>query len=93
MSENLPSNENLSAKSAKSFSIASVLAVVCASATFFVGAGAQFALAIIAIIFGVIGLIFALSPKTRGGFASIIAILIAIVAVGIAITRGILHLF
>jgi hypothetical protein len=93
MSENLPSNENLPAKSARSFSVASVLAVVCAAATFVVGAGAQFTLAIIAIILGVIGLILALSPKTRGGFASIFAILVAIVAVGVAITRGILHLF
>ena len=93
MSENLPPNEYPTAKSAKSFSIASVLAVVCASATFFVGAGAQFALAIVAIILGVIGLILALSPRTRGGFASIFAILVAIVAVVVAITRGILHLF
>lgn len=86
-------NKNSPVKSGQSYSIASIIAIVAAIATFFVGAGAQFLLAIIAIIFGVIGTILALSPKTRGGIASIIAVGIALIAVVVAILRGIMHLF
>jgi len=86
-------NEPTPGKAGQTYSIASIIAIVAAIATFFVGAGAQFFIAIIAIIFGVIGMILALSPKVRGGIASTIAVIIALIAVVVAILRGIMHLF
>ena len=52
-------NQKAPQSSSQSYSIASVIAIVAAIATFFVGAGAQFLIAIIAIIFGAIGMIIA----------------------------------
>ena len=79
-------------KAGQTYSIASIIAIVGAIATFFVGAGAQFLIAIIAIIFGAIGMILALSPKKRGGIASTIAVIIALIAIVVAVLRGIIHL-
>ena len=86
-------NEITPKKSGQTYSIASIISIVAAISTFFVGAGAQFLLAIVAIIFGAIGMILALSPKKRGGLASTMAVVIALIAVVVAVLRGILHLF
>jgi hypothetical protein len=53
-----------------SFSIISILAVVCAIASFFFGAGLGLLLAIAAIVLGAIGVIMSLSPRVRGGVIS-----------------------
>ncbi len=85
-------NEITPKKAGQTYSIASIIAIVGAIATFFVGAGAQFLIAIVAIIFGVIGMILALSPKKRGGIASTVAVVIALIAIVVAVLRGIVHL-
>ncbi len=71
------------------FSIPSIIAIGCAIASLFVGPGMGFILAIIAIIFGVIGFLVALSPSVRGGVMSIFSLLIAAVAIVIAIIKAI----
>ncbi|MEP4077840.1 hypothetical protein [Haloferula sp.] len=76
-----------------SFSIPSILAIVAAIASFFQGATFGLILAVIAIIFGIIGVLLSLSAKKRGGivsFASVAAGLIGIIA---AIIKASLYLF
>lgn len=58
-----------------SFSLPSILAVVAAIGSFYAGAFFGLVLAVLAILFGVIGIVLALAPSVRGGLASIIAIL------------------
>ena len=75
------------------FSIPSILAIVAAIASFSVGATWGILLAIVAIIFGIIGVLLSLSEKKRGGivsFASVAAGLIGIIA---AIIKASLYLF
>lgn len=70
------------------FSVPSLIAIVCAIGSFFVGVGAGFALAIIAIILGAIGLIIAMMPGVRGGLIS----MVSIAAGGIGIVAAIFKL-
>ncbi|HEX3624100.1 MAG TPA: hypothetical protein VH280_01605 [Verrucomicrobiae bacterium] len=72
------------------FSIPSIIALGAAIASFFVRPGTGFALAIVAIIFGVIGFFLALSPSVRGGVMSIFSLIIAAVGTIVAIVRAIL---
>src|SRR4051794_9129899 len=54
------------------YSIPSILAIVAAAGSFMTGAALGFILAIAAIVLGVIGLLLALMPSTRGGIISLI---------------------
>jgi hypothetical protein len=72
------------------FSIPSILAMICAVASFAVGPGKQLTLAILAIILGGIGLLLAMLPQTRGGFASIISILAGAIGIIVAVMRMII---
>jgi hypothetical protein len=69
------------------FSAPAIVAVICAVASFFFGAGLGLLLAIVAIVAGAIGVIMALSPRVRGGFASIIAIVAGLVGILAAIVK------
>jgi hypothetical protein len=71
------------------FSIPSLIAIGAAIASFFVGPGTGFLLAIVAIIFGVLGVIMAMAPSVRGGFVSILSLLLASVGIVIALIRAI----
>lgn len=65
------------------FSLPSIIAIIAAVTSFFVGAGWGLILAIVAIVAGVIGLAMALAPGVRGGiisFVSIAAGLLGIIA-------------
>ncbi len=70
-----------------SYSIPSLLAIAAAIGSFFTGAIIGLLLAALAAIFGVIGILLALSPKTRGGIVSIIAIILSFVGVIAAIVK------
>lgn len=72
------------------FSIPSIIAIGAAIATFFVRPGTAVALAIVAIVFGVIGFLLALAPSVRGGIMSIFSLIIASVGIVIAIVKAIL---
>lgn len=70
-----------------SFSIPSLLAIAAAIGSFFTGAFWGLILAALAAIFGVIGILLAVSPKTRGGFISIIAVVLSFIGVIAAIIK------
>ncbi len=63
-----------------SFSIPSIIAIICMVLSFFTGGWGLF-LAIAAIIFGIIGGLMALSPSVRGGMISIISIVLGLLAI------------
>jgi hypothetical protein len=65
----------------------SILAIVCAIGSFFVGAGFGLLLAIIAIIAGVLGLVLSLSPSVRGGVTSFFAIIAGLVGIVAAVVK------
>ena len=74
------------------FSLVSILAVVAAIGSFMVyGAGTGFLLAILAIILGIVGVVFAILPGTRGGIVSVIAILAGAIGIIAAIVRLVAH--
>jgi len=81
--------ETTSLQNKPHFSIPSIIAVVAAIASFFVRAGTGFVLAIIAIIFGVIGFMLSLSPSVRGGVLSVLSLVLAVIGIIAAIVRAI----
>lgn len=76
-----------------SFSIPSIIAIVAAFLSFNAGAAMGFFLALIAILFGVIGVTIALSPTKRGGVASTFAVLAGAVGIVVALIKAISWLF
>ena len=72
------------------FSIPSILAAICAAASFGVGPGLGFVLAILAIILGGFGVMLALAPQTRGGIVSVISILAGAIGIVAAVIRLVL---
>ena len=72
------------------FSLPSILAAVSAIATFVVhSAGARLGLAVLAAIFGVIGIVISLLPGKRGGLISLASLAIGAIAFIVAIIQAI----
>jgi hypothetical protein len=71
------------------FSIPSLVALAAAIASFFVAPGLQFILALVAIAFGVIGLLLSFSPSIRGGIISTFSLVVAAIGIVVAIIRAI----
>ncbi len=71
------------------FSIPSLLAVAAAIGSFAVGAFWGLVLAIIAIVFGIIGVVLALSPRVRGGFVSVVSLGAGIIGIIAALLKGV----
>lgn len=69
------------------FSIPSIVAIICAIASFFVGPGLGMILAVAAIILGGIGLIAAFSPTIRGGMTSMLSIVAGVIGIVAALIR------
>ncbi|HWH70453.1 MAG TPA: hypothetical protein VNT26_13785 [Candidatus Sulfotelmatobacter sp.] len=69
------------------YSIPSLIAIGAAIASFFVGAFGGFVLALIAIVFGVIGVLLSLSPNVRGGFISILSLIAAAIGIVVAVFK------
>lgn len=76
-----------------SFSIASIVAIVAAILSFYVGPILGLIMAALAFVFGVIGLVFALAPQTRGGGLSILAVILSFIGVIAAIIKAVMWLF
>lgn len=72
---------------APQFSLVSILAIVAAIGSFFVGSGLGILLAVAAIVLGAIGVIAALMPQTRGGFMSVFAVLAGVIGIIAAVLR------
>ena len=81
------------ATSKASFSIASILAIILAILSFKVGAILGLLLAAGALLFGVVGLVLALSPDTRGGMLSMLAVVMSLIGVIAAIVKAIMWFF
>lgn len=75
------------------FSIPSLLAIVAAILSFNVGAIGGLLLAAVAFILGVLGIVLALAPRTRGGGLSILAVLLSFIGVIAAIIKAIMWFF
>ena len=71
------------------FSIPSIIAVVAAILSFKAAAIMGLILAIVAIAFGLLGVLLSLSPRTRGGMVSIFGILAGLVGIVAAIVKAI----
>lgn len=71
------------------FSIPSIIAVMAAIGSFFVGALGGFILAIVAIVFGLFGLMLSLAPTVRGGFISMISLGLACIGIIAAVVKAI----
>lgn len=80
-------------KESASFSIPSLLAILAAILSFNVGAILGLLLAALAFIFGVLGVMLAFSPKTRGGAISILAVVLSFIGVIAAIIKAIMWFF
>jgi hypothetical protein len=72
------------------FSIPSIIAIGCAVGSFFVSAVSGFILALVAIAFGLVGLLLALSPSIRGGLTSMAALGLAVIGIVVAIARAVM---
>ncbi len=83
-------NSNNTSRAA--FSIPSILALVAAIASFYVGAFFGLILAGLAIVMGAIGVVLALSPKTRGGIFSVIGIAGGLIGIIAAVIKAIMWL-
>lgn len=72
------------------FSIPSIIAIVAAIFSFKAGAMLGLFLAAVAIIFGAIGIVLSLSPRTRGGIFSILGVLGGLIGVIAAIVKAVM---
>ena len=70
-----------------SFSIPSILSILAAIFSFGRGFTFGLILAILAIVFGVIGLLMALLPHRRGGIVSVISIVLGLIGIIAAIFK------
>jgi hypothetical protein len=77
------------AESKAHFSIPSIIAIAAAIASLFVGALAGFILAVVAIVFGIIGVLVSLSPSVRGGIVSVFSLIVASIGVLVAVAKAI----
>ncbi|GAA5481273.1 hypothetical protein [Haloferula sargassicola] len=79
-------------KASPSFTIASILAAVAAIASFFQGATLGLLLALVAIVFGLIGVVLSLSARKRGGIVSFTAVIIGGIGIVAAIIKALIYL-
>jgi len=73
-----------------SFSIPSIISVIAAIWSFYQGAIGGLILAIVAIVFGILGVVLSLSPAKRGGVASTFGIAAGGIAVVAAVIKAIM---
>lgn len=76
-------------RAAAKFSIPSIIAIIAAIASFPVGAFFGFLLAMVAVIFGAIGIVLSFSSRVRGGVVSTLAILAGMLGIVAALVKGV----
>jgi hypothetical protein len=69
------------------FSLPSLIAIGAAIASYFFSPGVGLLLAVIAIGFGVLGVILSMAPGVRGGFVSILSLIAGAIGILIAIIK------
>jgi len=70
------------------FSLPSIIAIGAAIGSFFVGAFGGFVLALVAIVFGIIGVLLSLAPSVRGGLLSILSLIVAGIGIIMAVIKA-----
>jgi hypothetical protein len=70
------------------FSIPSLIAIAAAIASFFVSPGSGFLLAVIAIVFGIFGLLLSFAPSIRGGIVSTFSMILACIGIVVAMVKA-----
>lgn len=75
-----------------SFSIPSLISIVAAIWSFFQGAIGGLFLAVIAIVFGLIGVFLSLSPAKRGGMVSTFSVGAGVIGIIAAVIKAIIYL-
>ena len=75
------------------FSLPSVIAILAAIGSFFVGAFGGFVLALVAIAFGVIGVVLSFAPSVRGGFISLLSLILAAIGILVAVIKALAWMF
>jgi hypothetical protein len=75
-------------KTAAKFSIPSIIAIIAALVSFPAGALFGFILAIVAVIFGAVGIVLSLSPRVRGGVVSTLAVFAGMLGILAAVVKG-----
>ena len=76
-------------KSSSAFSIASVLSLICAIGSLFVGTFPAILLAVLAILLGSFGAMLSLSPHRRGGIVSAFAMIIGVIGIVLALVKAV----
>ena len=71
------------------FSLPSIIAILASIGSFFVGAFGGFVLALVAIAFGIIGVVLSLAPSVRGGFISLFSLIVAAIGIVVAVIKAI----
>jgi hypothetical protein len=72
-----------------SFSVPSIIAIAAALASFAVGAFWGFILALIAIVFGLVGVLLSFSPRVRGGVVSVFSLLAGLAGIVVAAIKAV----
>jgi hypothetical protein len=83
MAETLPSNR-------ATFSIPSVIAVLAAFGSFMNGAILGMILAVVAILFGILGVVLSLAPAKRGGVISVFGIGAGVIGILAAVIKAVM---
>ncbi|MCW1925786.1 hypothetical protein OKA05_24725 [Luteolibacter arcticus] len=76
-----------------SFSLPSIVAILAAIGSFMNGATLGLILAVVAIIFGIIGVVLSLAPGKRGGVISTFGIGAGLIGIIAAVVKGMMYLF
>jgi len=75
------------------FSIASILSIAAVIGSFMTGAILGLVLAVVAILFGIIGVLMSVAESRRGGIISILAVIGGIVGIVAAVIKAIIWIF
>jgi hypothetical protein len=75
------------------FSIASILSLVAAIGSFMTGAIFGLVLAVVAIFFGVVGVLMSFADSRRGGIISVLAVIGGVLGIVAAVIKAIIWIF
>ncbi len=76
-----------------SFSLPSIIALVTAIGSFMSGAFLGFVLALIAIFFGIVGVVLSLAPAKRGGVISFFGVGVGLLGIIAAAVKAVMWMF
>ena len=71
------------------FSIPSIIAIVAALVSFMTGAFLGFVFAMVAVVFGALGVLLSFSSRVRGGIVSILAVMAGVLGLIAAVVKGV----